>query len=261
MRCLTGRILKTYHKIRKKFFGSPTSSLKKINWYSIYSALYASIGSTLCFLTIRWVDSHAKEFYSSAYTYRFGCDPTIFSIIQSLLIFIGLLSIYRVEQLDYVVAGVLSSSLILFSQLICWLGLSFREPGPFFVIGLSHSFLAVIVGLTFAEHFYSFLYPHLDISALKRDYEEHLKILGYLMQSITLIFVFGGLFIVMTTFTQVELLPFLAETRQPWGVGVILEFLYFAHGAYFVFLLRYFLDLINLKMRIQKLGKESNENS
>jgi hypothetical protein len=210
---------------------------------------------------INWIDSHAQNYYDLAYISRWGYKPTTFFIIPPILIFLGLLLIYRNKRRDPVIAGILASALIFSSQLVGWLGFSLRVEGPPLVVSILHLFLAAIVGLTVSEHFYGFLIPHFEKLNLKSEFKERLRVWGYLINIVTMITISGGLVCTIIMVSQAMSLPLTEETKIIWAKYTPLLYIYLSYGIFGVFLLRYSLNMVNLKKRMKNLASEIHRKS
>lgn len=210
----------------------------------LYAILYASGGSVFHFLLVDWIDSPGTEYYNAAYTSRFGLQPTTFSILPAVVIFVALLVVLSRKNKSALAKAILSACVILGSQVLGWLGFSFVKWGPPFVSVVIHMIIAAIVGLSVGEHF-SVSATLNDARNLKEDYREHLEIFGHLFRNLTLIAMSGVLGVVFVFASQPSL-PF-APNPLHWQLGVTLYFIYVTFGIFCVFLLRYYWSIMLLK--------------
>jgi len=177
-------------------------------------------------------------------------------MIPSVLIMLGLVLIYW-KTTNPIRAGILAGATVVSSQLVGWLGFSFNAIGPVILAGTCHLMMAAITSLTISVHIFSFRIPSMTETEARLALDEHLKILGYLFQTITLTLVSGGLATTVLFLSKPYDFVLQAETVIPWTIAVIPFLSFLAYGWYGVFLLRYFLNTASIKDRIIRLAKNN----
>lgn len=208
----------------------------------------------MAFFGVNWIDLHAPSYYAIAYAYRWGYNPGTFFIIPPASTFVGILAVYLLEDSRAAVAGFLGAVVVILSQTWGWFGYSLSEIGPIQATGIFHGMLALIIGLTVATHFDGLSVGRVKRSQLKLDLRIRVRIFGYLMQSITIMLVSGGLLaaamVLQVASSRLPEPSANIQLARAWAIGIWPFFFYLGYGMHGLFLLRYYLNIVAMRRRI-----------